>query len=436
MKLTFKYVFVFSIIVGSNQQTVFSQELKIGQQVPYCNIANVFNHKTNQINLKDYRGKLVILDFWGFYCTACLKTFAKIDSIQKQYNNQIQIILVNKDEKEKTKEFFLKRKRLKIPDNIPLITNDSLLNNIFPHQGVPFYVWIDSSGRICYQTDEYVTSANVSEYLNGKTSLFSKTSAQNYLSSLFDKDLESYIKYSTYISRGIDSVNIHIDYMNDNIPYDCHSIQDLYQFAYNKSDNDAFYKFREPGRTILEVQDPMKYKYIAGTNYDEWRGKYGYYYHAMLPERIKKNKYKIMQEDLCRYFGLNVKIENRKVKCLELIRTSTKDKLKSKGGQPYETNFLIDLRSKDNDPESSPVRFIRNKPFHGLVDVIRGYGYWQFYMKVVDSTGYSGKIDFEIKENNLQNVTVASLRKELSRYDLDLVEKYIPMDVLIISEKK
>ncbi len=435
MKFSFKCVLVFSIVV-SNQQIVFSQELKIGQQVPYYNITNVLNHETNQINLKDYRGKLVILDFWHFYCLSCLKTFAKIDSIQKQYNNQIQIILINRDDTGKTKDFFLKRRRLKIPCNIPLVTTDSLLNNIFPHDGVPFYVWIDSSGKICYQTDEYITSANISAYLGGKASLFSKSSTQEYLPSLFNKDLESYIKYSTYISRGIDSVNIHIDYMNDNIPYDCHSIQDLYQFAYNESDNDAFYKFREPGRTTLEVEDPMKYKYIAGENYDEWRGKYGYYYHAMLPERIKKDKYKIMQEDLSRYFGLNVKIENRKVNCLQLIRTSTKDKLKSKGGHPYQTNFLSDLKTKDNDPESPSIRFIRNKSFQDLFDVIRGYGYWQFNIKVVDSTGYSGKIDFEIKEDHLQNVSVASLRKELNRYDLDLVEKYISMDVLIISEKK
>jgi len=436
MKLTFKNAFIFSIIIVLNHQTVFSQERKIGQQVPYSNISNVLNHESNQINLKDYRGKLVILDFWNFYCSSCLKTFHKIDSIQKQYNNQIQIILVNRDEKEKTRQFFSKRKWLKMPDNIPFITTDSLLNNIFPHQGVPFYVWIDSSGRICYQTDEYITRANINDYLSGKRSLFSRVSRLKYLSSLFNKDLENYIKYATYISKGIDSIDLHIDYRNDNIPYDCRSIQDLYQFAYNQSDNDAFYKFREPGRTILEVQDTLKYKYIAGMNYDAWRGRYGYYYHAILPEWLKKDRYKIMQQDLRKYFNLRVKIETRKVPCLVLIRTSSKDKLKTKGGQPEQTSFSFNLGEKKNDPESPPVRFIRNKPFHSLVDLIKGFGYWQFYMKVVDGSRYSGQIDFEIKEVNLQNLTIARLRKELNRYDLDLIEKDIPMNVLIISENK
>lgn len=428
-------VFIFLITTALNLQKIFSQELEIGQQVSYYNIPNVLNHHGNTINLADYKGKFVILDFWGFYCAPCLASFPKIDSIQRVFGNNLQIILVNTEEQQKTKEFFLHRSRLKIPIKVPLVTADTILNKFFPHDGVPFYVWIDTTGKICYKSTR-ITDTIISEFIKGSKLRLREGAQRKYVSSLFSEEFLAKIRYATYISAGIDSINLHIDYANDNVPYDCRSIQDLYQFAYNESDNDAFYKFREHGRTILKVKDVYKYRYVPGTDYDEWREKYGYYYHSILPDSLKKNKYKIMQKDLRRYFGMDVQIEKRYVKCLVLVRTSAKDKLKSKGGSPQQTSFAVDPRSRDDDQASPSIRFIRNKSFHSFFEVLRGYGDWYFGIKIIDGTGYIGKIDFEIKEDHLQNISVVSLRKELKRYDLDLAEKYIPLDVLIISEKK
>ncbi|MBS4064843.1 MAG: TlpA family protein disulfide reductase [Chitinophagaceae bacterium] len=434
MKLTYRYLFacLFTILI----KTGISQELQIGQTMPNYTFNNVLNYEKDHIVLSDFKGKLVIFDFWSFYCTPCLENFPKIDSFQQRFHNQIQVILVNRGSKEKTREFFEKRKRLNIPKNVPLVTTDTLLNNILPHQGVPFYAWIDGNGKLCYTTHEQVTVDKINRHLQGDSLLYTKAADTKYLKTVFEKDVENHVKYGTLILKGADTLNLHIDYPGDNIPYDCRSIQDLYQFAYNESDNDAMYGFREHGRTILEVKEIEKYKYLSGTSYDKWRGEHGYYYQSILPEALKKDKYKIMREDLRRYFNLNVSIEKRKVRCLALIRTSGKDKLKTKGGKPEQTTFSVELKTKDNDPENPSVRFIRNKPFQSLFDAFRSFGDWRFAIKVIDSTGYNGNIDFEMKEYELENLTIEGLRKVLKRYDLDLVERYIYMDVLILKEKK
>jgi thiol-disulfide isomerase/thioredoxin len=434
MKLTFKYLFALTLILTS-VNSAFCQRLRIGQYVPNVIIGNVLNHESSQINLADYKGKFIILDFWSFHCVSCLESFSELDSIQHAFGNRLQIILVNMEGPEKTKEFFRKRSKLRIPSSVPLITSDSFLKKLFPHSGVPHSIWIDSSGKICYKND-HIIAADVAGFLRGDKLNLSDAGLRRDVSSFFNKDFENRITYARYISRGNDTTNEYINVSNDNIPYRCRSIEELYQFAYNESDIEAFYRFREPGRTILQVADVSNYRLEHGINNDEWRKKYGYYYHAILPDALNKYRYKFMREDLHNYFGLDARIEKRKVKCLVLIRTSRKDKLKTKGGAPQQTNFLIDLRLSDDDPGAAKVRFIRNKPFSVLFEELKAsYGDGTFGVKVIDSTGYSGNIDFEMKEEVLQNMTVASLRKELNRYDLDLVERSILMKVLVLREK-
>lgn len=434
MKLT-KICFAFLLPVVINLK-IFSQELYPGQYLPYRTIHNVLNYKSNQINLKDFKGKLVIIDFWGIFCSSCLEKFNELDSLQHELNGEVQIILVNRDDLKKTKLFFQTHSKIKIPRQIPLVTSDTLFHNYFPHDGVPSYVWIDTIGKVLYKTDETISQNDIVKYLHGEPLEISGRIMEKFVPSLFDENFQNTIQYATYFAKAIDTLNVHIDYNNDNIPYNAHSIEELYQFAYNKSDNEGYYKYREPGRTILNVKDTIKYRFLPGINYDKWRSQYSYYYHEMLPERLKKDKYDIMKSDLQRFFDLNATVEQRPVKCLELIRTSSLDKLKTKGGNSTQTDFSFWLAAKNSDIEHPPVRFIRNKPFHNLVDIIQGFGYSQFQTKIVDSTGYIGNIDFEMNEDLLNNLTIEKLKNELRKYDLDLVEKNILMDVLILSEKE
>lgn len=434
MQLTYQRLFTILFLLSFKSGV--SQGLQIGQTIPNYSFKNVLNFRRDSISMSDFKGKLVIFDFWSFNCASCLKSFSKIDSLQRQFNNRIQFLLVNRDSKEKTREFFEKRKKLKMPVNVPLITTDSILNDILPHQGVPFYAWLDGNAKLVYLTHEQITAEKILLHLAGDSMLYRKAVNTRYVKTIFNKPFETYVQYSTSIIKGIDTLNLHIEIPGDNIAYDCQSIENLYQFAYNESEIDGPFQFREPGRTILEVDDIEKYRYLPGKNYEDWQGKYGYYYQSILPESLKKDKYRIMQEDLKRFFGLDVKIEKRNVRCLALIRTSGKDKLKTKGGKSSQTAFSIELRVKDGDERYPPVRYIRNMPFKNLFNTVQDFGIWRFGVKVVDSTGYSGNIDFEVHEKKLENLTIEGLRDILNKYDLDLIEKGILMDVLVLRERK
>jgi len=63
----------------------------------------------NKINLKDYHGKLVIINFWATWCAPCKKEMPSLDNLNKDSNfKNLKVFPVNvgKDNTLKTKIFF------------------------------------------------------------------------------------------------------------------------------------------------------------------------------------------------------------------------------------------------------------------------------------------------------------------------------------------
>jgi thiol-disulfide isomerase/thioredoxin len=50
------------------------------------------------LDLQRYSGKIVLLDFWGSWCPACVHTFPWMNAMQKKYENQgLIVVAVNND---------------------------------------------------------------------------------------------------------------------------------------------------------------------------------------------------------------------------------------------------------------------------------------------------------------------------------------------------
>lgn len=56
----------------------------------------------NQITLSDFRGKWVILDFWGSWCAPCLKGMPELKEIYSAYSGRLEIIGVNCNDTEES----------------------------------------------------------------------------------------------------------------------------------------------------------------------------------------------------------------------------------------------------------------------------------------------------------------------------------------------
>lgn len=93
---------------------------------------------TKSIALSDFKGKLIILDFWGTWCSSCLARFPKLKLLQDKYKNELAIIIVNNEPLKKTYGLLSSRlkERAELFYNIVL---DTTITALFPHRTVPHY---------------------------------------------------------------------------------------------------------------------------------------------------------------------------------------------------------------------------------------------------------------------------------------------------------
>ena len=101
----------------------------------------------NEINLKDYRGKLLIINFWATWCAPCKREMPSLDSLYKDNNfKNLEIFAVNMEQPNilKTKKFFLDINIEKLE-----IFFDKNLNFVkeFELRGVPTTVLINKKGE-------------------------------------------------------------------------------------------------------------------------------------------------------------------------------------------------------------------------------------------------------------------------------------------------
>ncbi len=135
--------------------------IAVGERIPaaFWEKKHLFfiNGDTIRKNLSEYKGKLLILDFWSTSCGTCISTFPIINKFIKNYKEKMNVVLVNeiasRDNFEKISNFYKRNKEehFKGSDFITIILDDKLGRN-FVHRGYPHYVWINSNGYLNIQT--------------------------------------------------------------------------------------------------------------------------------------------------------------------------------------------------------------------------------------------------------------------------------------------
>ncbi len=412
----------------------FGQELNVGDTLPNIEFNNVFNYSSDKIKLSDFRGKLVILDFWGFTCMSCLKAFPKMDSLQKKFGDKIQVVFVNTGSKDSTRQFFEKRKKLLLPP-MPFITKDTVLHKLFAPEGNPFYVWIDNEGVVnSFPETTSINTVTIQKFLsNERPDILEEARTRKKVRSLIAKEWLPGLEYYSYISRPQKEVRLGL---GDGLPgyvelirYNLSAIE-LYKLAYSEITK---YDFDRPGRAILELKDSFQYVRPSSDDirFDEWFTKYSYTYHLFLPASKKEKLLDFMKGDLNRFFDLEARIEKRKVKCMVLVSTGSSAILKTKGGKPENTFQQMDIR----DTVFRQKRLIKNLPFKQFSSRLETFIEYNFRTTFIDATGYDFAIDFEIDGQLLDNIDLPSLQKVLRKYGLDLIEKYRLLEVLVIKSK-
>lgn len=429
-RLLFFIILFIDLVVGQ------IAPIEEGSAVPSITINNVFNYTRNDLNIADFKGKLVILDFWGFNCGSCIKAFPKMDSLQKKYKDKIQILLVNTETRSATDTFFQKRKFIKKPD-LPFITSDTLLNELFPHTAVPHHIWIDEKGRLYKSAQAYhLTEKNIESFFKGENLDIPSAKMTTYHTSIYDTTYEKTISFSSSLARCQDEGATHFDIAPApgliSLGY-CYSAVQLFQIAFDETTDLYQNGYARPGLTVTALALP--YKYIRPQDPDSlltFLQKYSYYYHLRLPPQGDWAKYEYMRGDLHRYFSLVATVEKRDVKSVVLRRTSNDNKLGYKKGEEEFTFFDINYQTYDLPKE----RTIRKAPYRGLSLTLKALIEANMNVLFIDETGYKSDelIDISVPASVRDKFSLFEWNKALKKYDLELLEKVSIKNVLVIKD--
>ena len=105
------------------------------------------NKKDKKINITEYKGNLLILNFWATWCEPCKEEMPSLDNLQANPElNKIKIFAINigKENLNKVNKFFLD---LNIKNFDPYFDPPTTLAKTFSLRGVPTSILINKKGQ-------------------------------------------------------------------------------------------------------------------------------------------------------------------------------------------------------------------------------------------------------------------------------------------------
>ena len=408
-------------------QKAANDNAQIGKSVGNVLLNNISNYPTSTARIADFKGKLLIIDFWGVTCYSCISQMPEMEKLQQEFKEKIQVILVTNDSKEKVDEVFHKFKQLKNID-LPSISADTILSQMFPRTALGLHVWIDSNGIVRKTLDgESYSAKEVKEYLSGAD--IATPERNDFADFNIDTPLwlegngrqVKHIDYYSYMAHRIrDYAATRAGFEEDSLTHKTigvHTINtlaiDLFQIAFSQLNRAPWIQYK---RILFETDDNNRF--IIPDDHSKsylWTLDNAYSYNLKVPASQADNFFTYMQEDLERYFSVKVDIEERTANCIILTKLQPNlSSLKSKGGRRY---------AKFNETEDSIL--LQNAPIKSFASLLDGF----LKEPVFDETGYPYPIDLNI---NFEKKDFEHAKKELNEYGLDLTEGKRKINFLVI----
>ncbi|MHA7056808.1 TlpA family protein disulfide reductase [Aquimarina sp. M1] len=112
----------------------------LNKQLPKITLTELFDMETSYT--VEVGNKLILLDFWEIWCSACIKSFPTMEELNQKYKNQVEIIGILSEDKEKAKQI-IKKKQVTY---LNLLGEDIL--DTFEITALPTYLLIDKKGVV------------------------------------------------------------------------------------------------------------------------------------------------------------------------------------------------------------------------------------------------------------------------------------------------
>ena len=162
MRFLIIFIFVISIAIANEapniKNLVINNKLKIYDEITFLDDSKKI------VKLSDYRGNLVLLNFWASWCAPCKEEMPSLDALKgnsKLDNIEIFPINIGKDSLKKSEKFF---EELNIKNLNVYFDNPKTLAKDFALRGVPTTILFNKDnkefarviGSINFEAEEFI----------------------------------------------------------------------------------------------------------------------------------------------------------------------------------------------------------------------------------------------------------------------------------------
>ena len=105
------------------------------------------------VRLSDFKGKIVLIDFWATWCAPCEVSFPELDALAASFRDrQVEVLAVSEDQKRKNVDAFLAAH----PHTMRVLLDARMTAaDAFKVRAIPSAFIIDGDGRIRFSHPEY-----------------------------------------------------------------------------------------------------------------------------------------------------------------------------------------------------------------------------------------------------------------------------------------
>ena len=145
--MRFLIIFIFFVTTNLANSETNIKNLVINKELKKINDLTFLDAQNNKVNLDNYRGKLILINFWATWCAPCKEEMPSLDLLQnneKLESLQIFPINVGQDKIEKAEKFF---EDLKIKNLSVYFDKNIFLTKKFALRGIPTSILINKEGE-------------------------------------------------------------------------------------------------------------------------------------------------------------------------------------------------------------------------------------------------------------------------------------------------
>ena len=145
--MRFLIIFIFLISNCFADEAFNLKNIVINKELKKYNDLTFLDEKNKQLNINDYNGNLILLNFWATWCAPCKKEMPSLDRLQANQNlSNLKIFAINisQESKKKVDGFF---KDFGIKNFDPYYDAPITLAKTFSLRGVPTTILINKDGK-------------------------------------------------------------------------------------------------------------------------------------------------------------------------------------------------------------------------------------------------------------------------------------------------